>query len=55
MQIELPAADSLKTKKSQKQLASAILALFEVALREKNGEKRKEVFTQLLLDLLSRW
>jgi hypothetical protein len=55
LEVELPPAEALKTKKLHKQLATAILALFEVALREKDIEQRKEVFTKLLLDLLARW
>jgi hypothetical protein len=55
LEVELPPAEALKTKKSHKQLAAAILALFEVSLRETGAEKRKKVFAQLLVDLLARW
>jgi hypothetical protein len=55
IEVNLPSPDSLKTKKANKQLAASILALFEVAMREKTAEKRKEIFTNLLLDLLAGW
>jgi len=53
--VVLPPAGSLKTKRSNRELAAAILALFEVSMREKTTEKRKAVFTDLLLELLAKW
>jgi len=53
--VTLPPAESLRTKKPQQQSAAAILAIFEVALREQTDELRREVFTKLLLDLLKGW
>lgn len=53
--ITLPSQESIKTKKSNKQLAASILALFEVAMLEKTGEKRRERFSELLLSLLAKW
>ena len=55
VEVDLPPPDSLSTKKSHRQLAAAILALFEVAMREKSTEKRREAFTKLVLDLLAGW
>jgi len=55
MTVELPKEDTLKTKKSYRQLAVAILAIFEVALREKDTKKQREVFTELLLKLFEEW
>lgn len=53
--VELPKEETLKTKKTYRQLAVAILAVFEIALREKEIQKKREVFTQLLLKLLEEW
>lgn len=55
IEIGMPPPDSLKTKKTYRQLASAILAIHEVALREKTREKQRERFSKLLLNLLSKW
>ena len=51
--VEVPKV--LPTKKTHQQLASAVLAIFEVSLLEKGKEKQRDVFTRLLLDLLNRW
>jgi hypothetical protein len=53
--VELPRENTLKTKKSYRQLAVAILAIFEIALREKETKNKREVFTELLLKLLEEW
>jgi hypothetical protein len=53
--VELPKEDTLKTKKTYRQLAVAILAILEIALREKETPKKREVFTELLLKLLEEW
>ncbi len=53
--VTLPSNAQLPTKKGQKPLASALLTLFEVATRERTKEKQRERFTELLMDLLSRW
>ncbi|MEW6085348.1 MAG: ATP-binding protein [Chloroflexota bacterium] len=53
--VDLPKEDTLKTKKSYRQLAVAILAIFEIALREKELPKKREVFSELLLKLLEEW
>ena len=45
----------LKTKKAQRQLAATILALYDVAVRERGDEQRRKRFEELLLALLSRW
>ncbi len=55
VELHLPNVDDLKTKKSARQLAAAILAIFEVANEEKSTKKRREVFSKLLLDLLAKW
>lgn len=53
--VELPKEEALKTKKTYRQLAVAILAIFEIALREKETQKKREVFTDLLLKLFDAW
>jgi hypothetical protein len=55
VELHLPNAEDLKTKKSAQQLASAILAIFEIANEGNTNEKRREVFKKLLLDLLTKW
>lgn len=55
IELNLPSPDSLNTKKNYRQLASAILSIFEVALREKEVIKQRELFTKLLIQLLKEW
>jgi hypothetical protein len=51
----LPSPDDLDIKKSNRQLALSLLAIFEIATREKTRDKQRKVFTDLLLKLLARW
>ena len=53
--LRLPRADKLKTKKSQRDLASAILGIFEVAIQEADEATQREKFRELLLSVLSKW
>ncbi|HYW44851.1 MAG TPA: ATP-binding protein [Bryobacteraceae bacterium] len=53
--LNLPPQESLKTKKNQRPLARAILAVFEMALRESGRERQRTRFRELLLDLLDKW
>jgi hypothetical protein len=53
--LDLPPQETLKTKKTYRQLASAILAVFEMALREPGKEKQRNKFRELLLALLDKW
>jgi hypothetical protein len=53
--IKVPRTESLKTKKSYRQLAGAILAIHEISLRERTRDKQRNVFAKLLLSLLSKW
>lgn len=55
VEIAIPEAQTMKTKKAHRDLASNILGIFEIALQEESDEKRRGVFTRLLLDLLSKW
>ena len=45
----------LKTKKSYQQLASSILVLYEIANREEEEGRKRQVFAELLLSLLKEW
>src|SRR5208337_3235661 len=53
--VDIPDSDAIKTKKVYGQLASSILAIFEVALQQKNIDEQRKVFSQTLLKLLSKW
>ncbi|MBC8030645.1 MAG: ATP-binding protein [Pyrinomonadaceae bacterium] len=55
LELVLPDPDDLKTKKPYRQLASSLLAIYEISLREKNREKQRKVFTELVLKLLMGW
>lgn len=55
LEITLPNAETLKTKKSNRDLANAALAIFEIALQEKTKSKARERFKKLLLALLAQW
>lgn len=54
LEIYLPDTEKMDTKKSNRQLAASVIAIHEVAMREKTGE-RQRVFRELLLKLLARW
>jgi hypothetical protein len=53
--VSLPAADTIDTKKPYQQSAAAILAIFEIALREKTEARKREIFAELLLNLFKGW
>jgi hypothetical protein len=55
LQVVIPDEADILTKKSNRQLASSILALFEVAMNEPTDTRRREVFRRSLLSLLSKW
>ncbi|MEK6286174.1 MAG: hypothetical protein AABO57_10570 [Acidobacteriota bacterium] len=55
MEVVLPRVDELETKRPNRQLAAAMLTIYEVALRERTRDKQRSAFTRLLLDLLSKW
>jgi len=55
IEVDLPSVDSIQTKKSYRYLATAILSIFEIALREKSPEKQRALFTELLIQLLKEW
>jgi hypothetical protein len=53
--IRLPKLERITTKKSQRELASAVVLMHELSLREKTREKQRDRFSALLFKLLSRW
>lgn len=55
IQLTMPTLDSVSTKKAYRQLALAILGIHEVSLQESDPEKRRQLFTSLLLQLLQNW
>lgn len=55
LEVGLPALGNIKTKRAQRQLASSILAIYQVANLEKKAEQKSRVFTELLLKLLQGW
>lgn len=55
LEILIPLADQLPTKKSNRQLAASILAIFELAMQERDPHRKREVFRKSLFDLLAKW
>jgi hypothetical protein len=55
VEITIPDPANIKTKKAYRDLASAVLTIHELALREKSREKQRRLFTELLLKLLAEW
>jgi histidine kinase/DNA gyrase B/HSP90-like ATPase len=55
VEIALPDERDVATKKANRQLANAILALFEIAMKERDLEHKRIVFRESLLDLLAKW
>ncbi len=45
----------VSTKRSQAQLADAIMALFDTAAHERDAAKRRQLFGELLAQLLAKW
>jgi hypothetical protein len=55
LEMSIPDMEDIETKKSHRQLATAVLAIHEVALHEKTRDKQRHIFMSLLLKLLARW
>lgn len=53
--LSIPSQEDIKTKKPHKQLATSILAIFEISMQEKTKKEQRELFSILLFDLLSKW
>jgi Histidine kinase-, DNA gyrase B-, and HSP90-like ATPase len=55
VELVVPEPANIKTKKPYRQLASSLLAIYEISLMEKTQSERRRVFTEMLLKLLSNW
>lgn len=55
IEVVVPREDDVPTSKASRQLAQAILAIFEVALLESDRGTQRKKFSELLLELLKRW
>jgi hypothetical protein len=55
IEVTIPAAQNIKTRKTNRELAVAIMTIFEVAMRNRGKEAQRERFVKLLLELLSKW
>jgi hypothetical protein len=55
LEVVVPDPDDLKTKKPYRHLASSLLAIYEISLRERSREQQRKVFTELVLKLLMGW
>lgn len=55
LEVVIPNPESLPTKKAHRELAAAILTVFEVAMQERTPAARRERFQKLILDLLDNW
>jgi hypothetical protein len=55
VEIIVPDPANIKTKKTYRDLASAVLAIHEIALRERTRDNQRRLFTELLLRLLAEW
>lgn len=53
--VEAPDPENIPTKKAFRELASAIMVIFEVSSRERTSAARRERFETLLVDLLKIW
>jgi hypothetical protein len=54
MLLRLPRPQDLKTKRSHRELGSAILAAFEIAMRESGTDAQRERFYELLMSILAK-
>jgi Histidine kinase-, DNA gyrase B-, and HSP90-like ATPase len=55
IEVKLPESDAFKIKQANKQLATSILTIFEIAMNERTLDERRKTFTNLLLALLKNW
>lgn len=55
LEITIPNEEDIPVKKTHRQMAAAILGIFEIAMREKTLERRRGRFSELLFTLISEW
>jgi Histidine kinase-, DNA gyrase B-, and HSP90-like ATPase len=53
--LSVPKPEELPTKRANRELASAILGIYEISARERTNDARRKTFTRLLLELLKNW
>jgi len=53
--VVLPPEESVRTKKANRNLAVAILTIFETAMQQKHDTDRRSLFRRLLFRLLRNW
>lgn len=55
LEVDLPPPDAMLTKKPNRHLASAILAIYDASQEEGTPDRRRGTFIQRLLSLLAKW
>jgi hypothetical protein len=55
VKLYMPNASQIPTKKPHRELASAILAIYEISALEATNESRRNRFVEMVLALLSEW
>ena len=55
LEITLPSPDDVKVKKANRQLATSILAIYELSQQKEGRKLQRETFERLLLELLNKW
>jgi hypothetical protein len=55
LEVTIPNEEDIPVKKAYRKMASAILGIFEIAMRERTPEQKRERFSKLLFKLISDW
>jgi hypothetical protein len=55
IEVQVARADDLPVPRSAQQISRSVLAIFEIAMLEKDDAECRRVFTELLVDLMKRW
>jgi Histidine kinase-, DNA gyrase B-, and HSP90-like ATPase len=55
LEVTIPNEEDMPVKKTYRQMAAAILGIFEIAMQEKSLERRRDRFAELLFNLISEW
>jgi hypothetical protein len=55
IEVQVARADDLPVPRATQQISQSILAIFELAMLEKDEAARRQVFTNLLVNLMKRW
>jgi hypothetical protein len=54
-EVVIPDPDGLPTKKAHRELAAAVITIFDIAMKERTVEDRRKIFQSMLFELLSSW